>query len=84
MREHNLLELLKGHLRLDGDAGAVDDLRARVAEHMHAEHLVVLLPDDDLAYSFSALILCDKAAGVGHRKLDDRIFLAGSLGLLFG
>ena len=71
MREHNLLELLKGHLRLDGDAGAVDDLRARVAEHVDAQHLVVLLADDDLAYSLAALVLGDEAAGVGHRELDD-------------
>ena len=51
---------------------------------MDSEDLVVLLADDDLAYSLAALILCDKAAGVGHWKLDDRIFLAGSLGLLLG
>ena len=38
---------------------------------MHAEHLVVLLADDDLAYSFTTFILSDEAAGVGHRELDD-------------
>ena len=38
---------------------------------MDSEDLVVLLADDDLAYSLAALVLGDEAAGVGHRELDD-------------
>ena len=62
MREHDFLELLHGHLGLDGDAGALDDFRAGVAEHVDAEHLVVLLADYDLADSLAAFVLGDEAS----------------------
>ena len=62
MREHDFLELFHGHLGLDGDARALDDLGAGIAEHVDAEHLVVLLADYDLADSLAAFVLGDEAS----------------------
>lgn len=69
---------------LDGHAGAVNDFAARIAEHVHAQHLAVLRADDHLAQARAAFVLGDEATRVGHRQLGDLVFDSLGLGLLFG
>ena len=67
MREDNFLELFHGHLVFDGYAAALDYLGAGVAEHVNAQHLMVLFADDNLADAFAVLVFGNEATGLPDR-----------------
>ena len=68
MRENHLLELFYRHLVFDGDACALNDFRARIADKVHTDHFPGLLLSYYFAEAILPFIFSHKPSGITHRQ----------------